>query len=273
MKYKDVAVDLPLNPTAAGFRHGTSDTLACHVPAEIAVHTTGHDLTNLGALWEYLGARVALLIPSAITLAGFPPLPYGQMGEGPAHPSLTALTEWGVVTLPRLDAYLDMLFAFHDHDHAPPWLYVGNPLRERPPPTHTHAHARAHIHTHKHPPKRTHSHTPPRRAGPMMHATLASMIMWYKERFAAKEMGLVLEHMRDVFVETISKTEDPHATLLSWGAKIRCASPARLSPARTSSPHVHAPSTRRTRARTPPHAAISRLLDAAGSSSTLTTRT
>ena len=149
MKYKDVAVDLPLNPTAAGFRHGTSDTLACHVPAEIAVHTTGHDLTNLGALWEYLGARVALLIPSAITLAGFPPLPYGQMGEGPAHPSLTALTEWGVVTLPRLDAYLDMLFAFHDHDHAPPWLYVGNPLCTPLPVLHMMcAHRMPSCHTH-----------------------------------------------------------------------------------------------------------------------------
>ena len=63
-RYKDVAVeDLPENPTAGGIRPGAADTLASHVPAELAVHNTGHDLTGLAALWEYLNARAALLVP------------------------------------------------------------------------------------------------------------------------------------------------------------------------------------------------------------------
>ena len=91
-KYAQVAVpDLPSNPTAAGIRPGAADTLACAVPAELGVHNTGHDLTGLSALWEYLAARVALLIPGAVALAGFPPLPYGQMGAGPAPPELSAV--------------------------------------------------------------------------------------------------------------------------------------------------------------------------------------
>jgi hypothetical protein len=64
-------VDLPPQSTAAGIRPGASDTLAMHVPAELAVHTTGHDLTNLSALWEYLGARVTLCMPGALVLAGW----------------------------------------------------------------------------------------------------------------------------------------------------------------------------------------------------------
>ena len=53
-RYAHVAIDsLPIDPTAAGLRPGACDTIAMHVPAEIAVHTTGHDLTGLSALWEY----------------------------------------------------------------------------------------------------------------------------------------------------------------------------------------------------------------------------
>tara|TARA_B100000795_G_scaffold14370_1_gene9793 strand:- start:435 stop:611 length:177 start_codon:yes stop_codon:yes gene_type:complete len=46
----------------AGATEGACDTLACNLPAEIAVHSTGHDLTGLSALWEYLSARLALVI-------------------------------------------------------------------------------------------------------------------------------------------------------------------------------------------------------------------
>ena len=43
--YKDFSISsLPEAPTAAGFRPGACDTLACAIPAEIMVHTTGHDL-------------------------------------------------------------------------------------------------------------------------------------------------------------------------------------------------------------------------------------
>ena len=63
--YKDFSISsLPEAPTAAGFRPGACDTLACAIPAEIMVHTTGHDLTGLSALFEYLGARVSLYPPN-----------------------------------------------------------------------------------------------------------------------------------------------------------------------------------------------------------------
>ena len=92
VKYRDVAVSsLPADPSAAGIRHGAADLLACSVPAELAVFNTGHDLTGLSALWEYLRARLALCMPGAIALAGFPPLPYGHLGMGPASPTLSAL--------------------------------------------------------------------------------------------------------------------------------------------------------------------------------------
>ena len=66
VKYQDVAISsLPLDPSAAGIRHGAADALASSVPAELAVHNTGHDLTGLSALWEYLRARLALCMPGA----------------------------------------------------------------------------------------------------------------------------------------------------------------------------------------------------------------
>eukprot|EP00966_Prymnesium_polylepis_P325490 7381470-Prymnesium_polylepis.1 len=69
---------LPPAPTAARVRRGAADTPACAVPAELGVHNTGHDLTGLSALWEYLQGRVALTIPGVIVLAGPPLRPHGQ---------------------------------------------------------------------------------------------------------------------------------------------------------------------------------------------------
>ena len=120
-KYQSVAIpELPPNPCAGGVRHGTADTIAMSVPAELAVHLTGHDLTNLSALWEYLRSRVALTIPGGITLTGFYPLPFGQTGEGPKHPSLQAVQDMGVSML-VLDAFIDELFDFNDG--SPPCCY------------------------------------------------------------------------------------------------------------------------------------------------------
>ena len=66
---------LPPQPTAAGIRPGAADTLACAVPAELGVHNTGHDLTGLSALWEYLQV-CALPLPS-------PPLPSHALPSPP----------------------------------------------------------------------------------------------------------------------------------------------------------------------------------------------
>ena len=117
---------LPPNPTAAGFRPGACDTLASSMPAEIAVHVSGHDLTNLSALWEYIGARMALVMPGAVALAGWPPFPFGQLGRGPRPPSLAELVGLGVCG-EKLGLYLDAVLYLHDH--SPPQMRRGGKLR------------------------------------------------------------------------------------------------------------------------------------------------
>jgi hypothetical protein len=125
--YEKVAIDtLPPQPTAAGFRHGVVDTLCLSIPAELAIHNTGHDGEKLSALWNYLDPRVALCIPGSVVLAGWQPFVYGQIGKGPVHPSLVALISMGI-SLVRLDKYIDLLFSLHDA--SPPMLHIGCPLR------------------------------------------------------------------------------------------------------------------------------------------------
>ena len=123
--YSHVAVaSLPEAPTAAGFRHGAADTLASSVPAELAVYNTGHDLTSMSALWEYLRARIALLVPGAIVLAGWKALPYGQLGKGPVHPTLAALIGVPLSELEKMvDAFFNLTHASMDK------LRIGGALR------------------------------------------------------------------------------------------------------------------------------------------------
>ena len=82
-KYSDAGCavpSLPPEPTAAGLRPGAVDTLACSVPAELAIHNTGHDMTGMSAFFEYLNSRVSLTIPGLVALIGWHPFRYGQIG-------------------------------------------------------------------------------------------------------------------------------------------------------------------------------------------------
>jgi hypothetical protein len=129
-RYSHVAVEsLPSQSTAAGIRPGACDTLATGVPAELAVHNTGHDLTGMSALWNYLSARLALCMPGAILLAGWPALPYGQLGQGPVHPSLGTYTNPvpGLVSIELFDRMIDELFNLCDQ--SLPQLRIGGDLR------------------------------------------------------------------------------------------------------------------------------------------------
>ena len=124
--YKAYSVDsLPEAPTAAGFRPGACDTLACNLPAELAVHSTGHDLTNLSALWEYLNARLALVMAGAIVLAGWPALPRGELGRGPTPPPMAAVPG---LSETAVNNYADLLFNLRPS--SPPWLLIGGSLRQ-----------------------------------------------------------------------------------------------------------------------------------------------
>ena len=79
---------------------------------------------------------------------------------------------------------IDELFAFHDA--SPPMLLQGGHMR------------------------------------PMMHCILATMIMYYEERFIAHEMDSVLASMRDAFAAKYFKSSDDiHATLKEWGRRIK----------------------------------------------------
>ena len=183
-KYAKVALEsLPPAPTAAGIRPGACELLAMYVPAEIAVHTTGHDLTGLSALWEYIEAKDALVIVGSLPLAGWPPHPYGQTGPGPVHPTLKALISSGQSDLAKLDPMIDELFAFHDC--SPPMLLLGGHMR------------------------------------PMMHAILATMIMYYEQRFKAHEMDQVSAIMRDAYQRVYGSTGDIHSVLCDWGRVIQ----------------------------------------------------
>ena len=60
------------------------------MPAEIAVHGSGHEFKGSSALYNYIDADRAIAVVPALVLAGWPPLPWGHHGEaeGPKVPSL-----------------------------------------------------------------------------------------------------------------------------------------------------------------------------------------
>jgi hypothetical protein len=177
------AASLPPQPTAAGVRPGAADTLACAVPAELGVHNTGHDLTGLSCLWEYLQGRVALTIPGVLVLSGWPPFPYGHLGKGPQHSTLDALIG---IPSESLETFINELFCFRPGKPHPPMLLIGGELR------------------------------------PMMRAIMATLLMYYEQRCLAEEMNTVSKAMRAAYKASIAAPyEDPHAKLIEWGTHIK----------------------------------------------------
>jgi hypothetical protein len=83
--------------------------LASQMPAELAVNTTGHDLTASSAFYRYLDAKRPLCMAGARVLSGHPAPPFGQNGMGPRPASLTALEALGV-DLQRLDSLINSIF-------------------------------------------------------------------------------------------------------------------------------------------------------------------
>ena len=151
-----------------------------HMPAELAVWTTGHDLKALSALWNYVGAGTGLNLPGTVVLAGWPAFPWGQIGKGPMPPKLMVLVEGGV-GVEMLELYIDKLLVL---DHCHPKAKVGGSLR------------------------------------PLMHAVVASMIMHYADRFEAGEMQMVLIKMRAAFIVFNAPDEDVHGRIKAWGKLI-----------------------------------------------------
>ena len=80
----------------------------------------------------------------------------------------------------------------------------------------------------------------------MLHATLATLVMYYEQRFLANEMPIVGEHLREaykskvhiythtlhihtqahkskvyIYTHKVSSVDDAHRVLIEWGAAIQ----------------------------------------------------
>ena len=119
-----------------------------------------------------------------VALLGWNPFCYGHLGKGSVHPSLDALVGVG---LEGLELMIDFLFSFHEQGaRPPPMLMLDGELR------------------------------------PLLHAALATMLMYYHERFLNSEMHHVLICMREAYSRTLGTPgEDAHSKLIEWGLAIR----------------------------------------------------
>ena len=55
----------------------------------------------------------------------------------------------------------------------------------------------------------------------MVRAMYATLIMYYNERFRAKEMVFVQERLRDSYEAKLSKEDDTHKVLVGWGVLVK----------------------------------------------------
>jgi len=92
---------------------GVVEALVLRVPDIFAAVKTGHDLTSVSAMYDYMGARLVLTIAGAVVLAGWPALPWGQLGPGAQPASLDALVVCAV-DLAQLMLVMDEIFNLHD---------------------------------------------------------------------------------------------------------------------------------------------------------------
>ena len=143
-EYEDVSVhELPDGANASCLRPGAAMSMAEAAPAEMVASVTGHVLNHRSALYEYLEVYLTLLIPGALVLAGWKPLPWGQLGRGSVPASLEPLGALGLV-LTDLEPWIDTLFSLDSA--SPPQLRLGGNMR------------------------------------PAVHAAVASLLMYYEER-------------------------------------------------------------------------------------------
>jgi len=188
-RYQDVAVrDLPHRPTAGGFRPGAINELCARMPAEFAAQCTGHDLRKVSALFEYMDSSVALAMPGAIVLSGWPALPWGQLGMGPVPPSLRELSTSGLVSdMEHLELAIDHLYQMDSA--SPPQIRRDGHLR------------------------------------PMLHAAFASQVMYHDERTVAHEVHNVRARMRESLVacNICNSCAEAGSLLSNWSLHLKTA--------------------------------------------------
>ena len=168
-KHDIVLPKLPPGANAGGIRPGVCNMLNAAMPADLAVHTTAHDLTQTSAFFNYVDATRAGCMPGSVVLGGWQPLPWGQLGMGPAPPSLEPILTSGV-TPEALDALIDDVLRL---DSATcPLLWRDGALR------------------------------------PMVEAAFASMVMYFRERSAVGEMTFMLSAMTDSLKAMLQGDDD-----------------------------------------------------------------
>ena len=79
-------------------------------------------------MWEYIGAKLALVVPSAVVLAGWRAFPWGQLGKGPISPSLQPILVSGT-PMEMLEEFINVLMHFSEQDTCPPMYRISGFLR------------------------------------------------------------------------------------------------------------------------------------------------
>ena len=181
VNFKDVWVQMCFDPAAGGLRPGCVNACYAVMPVEFVLPFSGHSLKDLTALGEYIDAVRALLIPSALCMAGYPPRPYGTIGLGPRPACLESLVEIGVDSTELDRAVIEI---FHIDSEYPKQLQLNGDL------------------------------------WPALRCALASLIMYYPERREHREMVSVQLALQAT-VRTVFGCATPDVRLNEWAAVIR----------------------------------------------------
>jgi len=185
----NVVASLPPSPTAAGFRVGATNEMACNgISAELTMSVSGHDGEKLSCLFHYLNADLPCIIPGASVLSGWKsPCPYGQLGPGPKPANLSSLVEVGIIAdLTVVEGLADTILYLRE-GLSPPAMLRGGSLRE------------------------------------FSRVMLATLIMNYGEMDRRCEANLVVAKMRNNFV-SLKFAQNPsvaHELLVKWGKVIK----------------------------------------------------
>ena len=136
------------------------------------------------AFFEYYGINIACLMPGAVVLGGWGKFPYGQMGKGPAAPSMQPILKH-IGGQGKVD---DLIKLFLNIDgSSPEELRVAGSMR------------------------------------PMVEAALAAYIMHYKDFAAAGEHEMLRQKLKLNVCEMLGQGHQAHDLLCEWGQIIQAA--------------------------------------------------
>ena len=105
---------LPPDVSSGSLRHSSINTMAAlGVPLESMVSMTGHFLTNMSAIYEYLNVTVTSTTIGMLALTGWDVPSHVTFVKAPATPTLEALRESQVISEDHLNALIDRVYMLH----------------------------------------------------------------------------------------------------------------------------------------------------------------